>query len=241
MDNIPRIAIHKGDNIAFAKDYLYGDEINLYADLIYCDMIYENKDLTFIDHYWKILRDFGIFIVQTDWHTDYLVRSKLENMDSSIFVNSLVWKNEFGNFPKDRFHQCHDDIIIYSKGKKNKWKFYPERIQINKVTAKSNLNPSGRQTKTATSWIDDICLTTISKERVKRDDGKCIPWQKPLKLFDRIISCFTDEGDLILDPFMGSGSLGEWCVKNKRDYIGIELDKEVFEIAKRRIESVKLE
>jgi DNA modification methylase len=100
------------------------------------------------------------------------------------------------------------------------------------------LNPSGRTTKNATAWIDDICLTTTAKERVKKSDGHLVRWQKPVRLFDRVVAPFTDEGDDVLDNFMGSGSLGEWCIKNNRNYTGIEYDKEVFGLAKNRLENI---
>jgi DNA modification methylase len=97
------------------------------------------------------------------------------------------------------------------------------------------LNPSGRLTKPGTAWIDDICLTTTSKERVKTEDGHLIKWQKPLKLMDRLLLPFTDEGDLVLDPFVGSNTTGLWCHRNNRDFIGIENNVEVFKIARQRI------
>jgi len=208
-------------------------------DYIYCDMIYENKDLSWIDKYWKGLNNNGIFVVQTDWHTDWLVRSYFETNNISLptFVNHLVWKNEWGNHPSRKMHQCYDSIIIYAKG--NDYKFYPERIQVDKVTKNKGLNPSGRDTKQATAWIDDICLTTTAKERVKKDDGHLVRWQKPVRLFDRITACFTDEGDWILDPFAGSMSLGEWCIKNNRNYVGVEDDKEVFELGKKRLKETQ--
>ena len=145
------------------------------------------------------------------------------------FINHLVWKNEWGNHPRNKFHQCYDDILIFSKGKD--YKFYPDRIQVPKATANTKLNPSGRTTKTATAWIDDITLTTTSRERVKKTDGHNIRWQKPLKLYDRIILPFSDFSDNILDPFSGSGSLAKWCLLNNRNYYGIEIDKEVYEIS----------
>lgn len=46
------------------------------------------------------------------------------------------------------------------------------------------------------------------------------------------------EKDWILDPFMGSGSTGEWCIKNNRNFVGIEIDTEVFEIAKQRLSNL---
>ena len=61
------------------------------------------------------------------------------------------------------------------------------------------------------------------------------PTQKPQKLLERIIYASSNEGDLILDPFMGSGSTGEACLRANRNFIGIELDDKYFEITKNRI------
>jgi len=229
--------IFREDNLSFNIEF---DAENFY-DLIYCDMIYEDKNiLPWLSKYWKYLKNNGIFIVQTDWHTDWLIRWYLETnslfKNEAYFVNHLAWKNEWGNHPKNKFHQCYDDIIIYSKEKD--YKFYSERVQVDKVTKNKGLNPSGRDTKQATAWIDDICLTTTAKERIKKEDGHLVRWQKPTRLFDRIIAPFTDENDWICDPFMGSGSLGEWCIKNNRNYVGKEYDKEVFELAKNRLNKI---
>jgi DNA modification methylase len=217
----------------------FNDEVDKadFYDLIYCDMIYENKDIAdWLYPYWNCLKYNGIFIVQTDWHTDYLVRDEFEQfMSGPVFVNHVVWKNEWGNHPKNKMHQCFDSIIIYAKGKN--YKFYSEKIQVPKVTKTKGLNPSGRETKQATAWIDDICLTTTAKERIKKEDGHLIKWQKPLCLFDRIVAPFVDENDWICDPFMGSGSLGEWAILNNCNYVGKELGKEVFELAEKRLEN----
>lgn len=205
------------------------------ADLIYCDMIYENLDLKWIPHYFDMLKEGGVFVVQTDWHSLFEVGHYLKyGVDNSYFLNHIAWKNEFGNFPKDKFRQSHDDIIIFTKGKD--YKFYPDRMQVPKATAKSKgLNPSGRTTKLATSVWMDICLTTVSKERVKKKSGKSIRWQKPLKLMDRICQAFTDEGDYIIDPFAGSATLGEWCKENNRKYTGIEYSEDVWELGFNRL------
>lgn len=199
-------------------------------DLVYADMIYENMDFSWVDKYWNFLKPNGVFIIQTDYHSVAEIKVHTQKMENANFLNWLVWKNEFGNFRKDRFRQCHDDILIFSKGKHYKW--YPERVQVEKVTASSKLNKSGRTTKLATSVIADICLTTVAKERIKKSDGKCIRWQKPIELIDRLLSPFTDKGDLVVDPFMGSGVVARWSRKNNREYIGIECDTEVCQIAR---------
>lgn len=202
-------------------------------NLVYGDCVYEELDFKWTELSYDKLLQGGILIVQTDWHTQHRYRIYLEDILGMNFVNHLVWKNEWGNHPKNRFHQCYDDILIYSKGKD--YKFYPDRIQVPKATANTKLNPSGRNTKTATAWIDDIVLTTTAKERVKKKDGHNIRWQKPLRLYDRIILPFTDKLDNILDPFMGSGSLAKWCQKNERNYTGIEYDEEVYELAQKNL------
>ena len=213
------------DNLDFDMEQL--------ADVIFADCIYESRDLRWVTKYWTHLKDNGIFITMTDFHTVHLHRYWMEETLQMKLINHVVWKNEFGNFPKDRFHQCHDDVLIYCKG--DKWKFYSDRIQVPKATANTKLNPSGRMTKTATSWIGDCTLTTTSKERVKKDDGHLIRWQKPMSLMNRILLPFTDEGDLIIDPFSGSGTTPLWAAENNRHCVGIEYDKEVYEMSKVRL------
>jgi DNA modification methylase len=222
----------------YNNDNMNLDVIGKY-DVIFADFVYENIDFSWLDKYWPHLKEGGIFVGMTDFHSIFELGMKLKQMNNSFLVNHLAWKNEWGNHPKDRFHQCFDDILIFSKGIHNR--FYSERVQIDKVTKNKGLNPSGRTTKTATAFVDDICLTTTSKERIKKEDGHLIKWQKPLKLMDRILLPFTDEGDVILDLFMGSGTLGEWCYRNKRNYIGIEVDIEVFKLAELRIQNLEVE
>lgn len=230
------IRIHLGDNIEIMK-YLYDSGVKV--DLIYADCIYESINFTWAYYAADLLKDNGIIIVQTDHHTvfDYWINFTDEfEFDLPLtFVNHLVWKNEWGNHPKDRFHQCFDDILIFCKG--NEWKFHSDRIQVPKATANTKLNPSGRQTKTATAWIDDICLTTTSKERiVDPTTGHLIKWQKPIKLIERLVAPFVDAGDTILDPFMGTGTTAIVASGLGCNFIGIENDPDVFNLAKERIE-----
>lgn len=203
-------------------------------DVIYADYIYEDENFNWVEKFWKYMKPNSIFIAQTDWHTNHRYRVFVEDVCGGIIVNDAVLKAEWGNHPRNKFHQCFDNIIIYSNS--NKWIFHPEKIQVPKVTKTKGLNPSGRETKQATAWIDDCTLTTTALERVKKDDGHLIRWQKPLKLFDRIISPFVDdEHNEIFDPFGGTFSLGLWCKKNNMNYTGIEYDEEVFRYGKQNI------
>jgi DNA modification methylase len=206
------------------------------AQAIFADYVYENLDFSWIDKWWPVLDDGGVFVAMTDFHSIFELGMKLKSMPNSKLVCHLAWKNEFGNFPKDKFHQCFDDIVIFSKG--NHKHIYSERVQIPKVTLTKGLNPSGRETKTATAFISDICLTTTALERVKYSDNHLVRWHKPLALMQRILDPFTDKDDLVLDLFMGTGSAGKWALSNGRNYIGIENDKEIFDLAKLGIQYI---
>ena len=71
-------------------------------------------------------------------------------------------------------------------------------------------------------------------------DVRVHPTQKPSELVQMLLEEYTKKGDIILDPFMGSGTTGIACVNTDRDFIGIEKEKEYFEIGRRRIdESIK--
>jgi site-specific DNA-methyltransferase (adenine-specific) len=62
------------------------------------------------------------------------------------------------------------------------------------------------------------------------------PWEKPIGLLERLVKIYTNPGDTVLDLFMGSGTTGLACVKNERNFIGIEVNESAFEIAKQRLE-----
>lgn len=84
----------------------------------------------------------------------------------------------------------------------------------------------------AYDWWEINQVKNVSKK------GNSHPCPIPLELAERIIKATTNEGDTIFDPFMGSGTTGVACKNLNRNFIGIELDKEYFEIAKKRINSV---
>ncbi len=74
---------------------------------------------------------------------------------------------------------------------------------------------------------------------VHNSSGKVHPTQKPVALMEYFIKTYTNEGETVLDFTMGSGTTGVAAKKLNRDFIGIELDKEYFEIAKKRIEETR--
>jgi DNA modification methylase len=222
--------LHNQDNMDFETPQKF--------DLIYADYIYQNLDFSWIDKYWNYLRPNSIFMAQTDDSSMAQIKLKLDSMPNSIFINTCIMIQEWGGTSKRFFPRKHDYIFIYANG--NNYKFYTDRIQIPKVTAGTKFDKKGTGLKTPCDVFYDLGnFSTMSKERIKNlETDKNIRWQKSLKLMNRLCLPFTDEGDEICDPFMGVASLGEWSIRNNRNYIGIEYDKEIFDLAKYRLENI---
>lgn len=206
------------------------------VDTIYADCIYEELDFSWIYYSYHALREGGILYAQTDFHSVAEMKVFADRLfGKENLLNWLIYKQEWGGVPRNKFPQKHDDILMYVKGN-TAHKFYRERIMIPKVTAGTALDKRGDGLKVPCSVFDDLGnFHTTSKERVKMN-GKNIQWQKPLKLINRLLLPVTDAGDLVVDPFMGSGTTGVWCKQNNRNFVGVEIDPEVFKIARQRIE-----
>lgn len=221
------IRIYNQDNMEFETKQKF--------DLIYCDYIYQDLDFKWVDKYWEYLKPNSIFMCQTDDTSMAQIKLKLDSMPNAIWLNTCIMIQEWGGTSKRFFPRKHDYIFIYANGKD--YKFYPERIQITKVTAGTKFDKKGTGLKTPCDVFYDLGnFSTMSKERVKDPKTeKNIRWQKSIKLMERLCIPFTNEDDWIADVFMGVGSLGEWSKNNNRNYLGIEYDKEIYELAKERL------
>lgn len=206
------------------------------VNLIYADMMFkDNVNLGWISDCYEALYDTGSIYIHTDQHSVAEVKLELDRVfGKENFVNWIIWNYDWGGRPKNAYGRKHDDILWYSKSKN--YKFYPERVQIPKKTAKTGFNKSGRTTKTPTDVWDHIGnFHTMSKERVKLPSGTNIPWQKPKVLLEQVILPCTDEFDTVLDPFMGTGTTGYVAFENWRYFAGFEYNPEIFEIARARL------
>lgn len=223
------LRIINDDNLAFRSDRK--------AKVVFADCIYESLDFRWIDLYWDFLEENGVMIVMTDYHSVAQMKLHMDSLPESNFVNWAIYKQEWGGTPRKGFPQKHDDILIYSKGEDFYWD--GDSVQIKKKTAGTKLDKKGTGLKTPCSVFDDLGnFSTIDKERVKDpESGKNIRWQKPMKLMDRLLLPFTKKGDLIIDPFCGSGTTPAWAHINGRDCYAIEKDKSVYEIALSRLKN----
>ena len=177
------------------------------------------------------------------------------------FRENIVWlKNKAGNgFSADQRHiQVLEDIVVFSEisdytFNPQKWlveekEFLTQRKTFNEVEVGNNIyGKMKRVRKEDTGERSPINIVTArvpftpskSKTYSPEVDIRYHPTQKPLELMKYLVSTYTNEGDIILDFTMGSGSTGVAARQLNRGFIGIERSKEYYEIAKNRIEEVK--
>ena len=143
-------------------------------------------------------------------------------------LNDVIWSkpNAVPNFGGTRFQNSHETLLWCAKSKDAKYIF-------NYKTMK-HLN-NGKQEKSV--WNIGIC---IGNERIKDKEGKKVhSTQKPEKLLYNVIISSSRPGDIVLDPFFGTGTTGAMAKLTGRNYIGIEREEEYINVAQERIDRVK--
>jgi len=196
-------------------------------NLIYADYIFENLDFSWVDKFWDMLCPNGVFIIQTDYHSAAELKLHMKRIPDSVFISEVIYLQDWGGRPKKGFPIKHDYIFIYSNG--NDWYWDASEIQVPKQMTGASFNPSGRTTKTPHSVFYDLGnFSTVSKERIKSRDGKCVRWQKPEKLLRRLMTPFLMRGMSVLDPFAGTGTSGVIAKELDCHYVGIEYDEDVW-------------
>ena len=178
----------------------------------------------------EILKDDGTIMISSTLHSVYAIGVALELEGYSI-INNIIWRktNPAPNLACRCFTHSTETIIWARKQlslkKKGKHYFDYEAMK---------LKNGGKQMKDFWEFEPEV----IELASASKSEKKCgrHPTQKPLKLLQRLILAASREGDLILDPFNGSGTTGIAAHNLKRKYIGIELDKSYLDITKKRYE-----
>ena len=209
-------------------------EDSIKVDAIICDppyvINYADWDKSFnislaIDLCYELLKDNGNLILFQGWsnvaHTKDLLDEKF------IIQNWIVWDRIKGRGSKKNLVSTREDILWYCKGNNPTYnKIYSN---IPKKTGGMG-RKNGQECRALTNvWYDISPIVPWSQER----NGH--PTQKPLQLMERCITIWTNKGDTVLDFTMGSGTTGEACVNLDRNFIGIENDKQWFDVANKRI------
>lgn len=234
------------------------------VDLVLCDLPYgttaSNWDkaipMRYLwEHYDRILKDTGTVVLFANGI--FTPRVMLSNLED--YKYRWVWvKNNSTNFvhAKNRPMTKSEDILVFSKGAMGhksqlgdkRMTYNPQGlIPVNKVVKAgkgrfgtvAGIRPSHKDEflREYTNYPNDILLDfpeVCANKKLHTNE-------KPIALLEYLIKTYTNEGDIVLDNCMGSGSTCVACVKTNRHYIGFELDKQYFEIARQRIEKVKVE
>jgi modification methylase len=174
----------------------------------------------------RVLKDTGTLWVIGSYHNIYRVGAILMDLGYWI-LNDIVWTktNPMPNFRGVRFTNAHETLIWAQKRKGARYTFNYEAMKA--------LN-DGLQMRS--DWELPICT---GAERIKVDGAKAHATQKPEALLYRVILAASEPGDLVLDPFFGSGTTGAVAKRLHRRWIGIERDEQYVRVAGERIAAVE--
>lgn len=176
----------------------------------------------------RVLKPNGTIWVIGSYHNIFRVGAIMQDLNFWL-LNDIVWRktNPMPNFKGRRFQNAHETMIWASRDAKAKsYTFNYEALKA-----------SNDDVQMRSDWLFPICS---GHERLKGDDGKKIhPTQKPEALLARVIMSCTKPGDVVLDPFFGSGTTGAVAKRLGRHFVGIEREQDYIDAASARIEAVE--
>ncbi len=175
----------------------------------------------------RILKPDGSLWVMGSYHNIFRVGSVLQ--DQGFWIqNDIIWRktNPMPNFRGTRFTNAHETLIWAVPS--------PKARPVFNYDAMKMLN-DGVQMRS--DWSLPLCS---GKERLKGEDGKKVhPTQKPESLLHRVLLATSNPGDVVLDPFFGTGTTGAVARRLGRHFIGIERDPDYAAFARRRLEAIQ--
>jgi modification methylase len=174
----------------------------------------------------RVLKPTGTIWVIGSYHNVYRVGTILQDLGYWI-LNDLVWAkiHPTPQFRGVRFTNAHETLIWAQKKKGARYTF--------NYRAMKSLNDDLQMRSV---WELGLC---VGKERIKVNGEKAHATQKPEALLYRVIQSSSQPGDVVLDPFFGTGTTGAVAKKLHRHWIGIERDDQYIEIARERIDAVQ--
>ena len=175
----------------------------------------------------RILKDDGAIWVIGSYHNIFRVGGALQDLGFWI-LNDIIWRktNPMPNFKGTRFTNAHETLIWAGKSRGSR------RYTFNYDAMKM----ANDELQMRSDWTFPLCT---GEERLKDENGvKAHPTQKPEALLHRVILASTKPGDIILDPFFGTGTTGAAAKRLGRRYVGIEREEGYAKLAKDRIAKI---
>ncbi|MCP4139403.1 MAG: site-specific DNA-methyltransferase [Chloroflexi bacterium] len=195
----------------------------------------------------RLLKPHGSLYFHIDYREAHYCKILLDSVfGRKSYLNEIIWAYDFGGRSKSKWPAKHDTIFFYAKNPKA-YIFNTNEIDrepymapglVGKEKAQKGKLPTdtwfysyvGR--KPTDTWWQTI-VPTNSKERVG------YPTQKPTKLLERILRASSHPNSIVLDFFAGSGSMGEACLKMKRNFILMDSNQEALEVMAKRFSGIK--
>ncbi|MFC1878880.1 site-specific DNA-methyltransferase [Chloroflexota bacterium] len=176
----------------------------------------------------RVLKETGAIWVIGTYHNIFRVGTIMQDLGFWL-LNDIIWlkTNPMPNFRGVRFTNAHETLIWAGKSRSAKYTFNHHAMK--------SLN---NELQMRSDWTIPLCT---GSERIKVNGKKAHPTQKPEALLYRIILAASDPGDVVLDPFFGSGTSGAVAKKLHRRWIGIELEDRYVDLASERISKVETE
>jgi modification methylase len=173
----------------------------------------------------RVLKDSGTLWVIGTYHHIYRTGAILQDLGFWI-LNDIAWikTNPMPNFRGVRFTNAHETLLWACKSKRAKYTFNHHAMKA--------LNDDLQM---RSDWLLPICT---GQERIKMNGKKVHSTQKPEALLYRILLASSNPGDVVLDPFFGSGTTGAVAKKLGRRWIGIEQDADYVRVAQERIDAI---
>ncbi|CAM5509314.1 modification methylase [Aquamicrobium terrae] len=176
----------------------------------------------------RVLKPNGTIWVIGSYHNIFRVGARMQDLGFWI-LNDVVWRktNPMPNFRGRRFQNAHETMIWASRDPKAKgYTFNYEALKA-----------ANDDVQMRSDWLFPICT---GAERLKDEKGdKVHPTQKPEALLARVLLASTRPGDIVLDPFFGSGTTGAVAKRLGRHFVGIEREQDYIDAATARIAAVK--
>lgn len=177
----------------------------------------------------RVLADHGSLYLHVDWRTSHHARLLLDEVfGPERFLNEIVWAYDYGGRARDRWPRKHDTILWYAKS--GAWVFDREAVDRVPYLAPGLVGPD----KAARGKLPtDVWWLTIVPPGSKERTG--YPTQKPLRLLERIVAASSRPGDLVLDPYAGSGTTGVAAASAGRRFLLVDRNPQAVEIARTRL------
>ncbi|WP_420408600.1 site-specific DNA-methyltransferase [Hoeflea sp.] len=176
----------------------------------------------------RVLKPNGTIWVIGSYHNIFRVGSQLQDIGFWL-LNDIVWRktNPMPNFRGRRFQNAHETMIWASRDQNAKsYTFNYEAMKA-----------ANDDVQMRSDWLFPICT---GAERLKGEDGKKVhPTQKPEALLARVLMASSKPGDVVLDPFFGSGTTGAVARRLGRHFVGIEREQDYIDAARARIDAVE--